>query len=211
MSRRSNNKKSLPDGPAGWYTDPHSHDRLRDSYLDGAHAPQIATVTESVGASGDVAATAEQTQPLWRSGPKGYVELVWSYARGWWKGWRNLFALSGRADRTEFWSFTLVNLGLLLGLYYVDLNLLGTPGKSGGLSTILYVLFLVTSVLAAIRRAHDSGHQGSDLIDFPGLHLLITLGEILLGPSVPPPRHVSDIPPPQIGARPSLPLAPRQD
>lgn len=67
----------------------------------------------------------------------------------------------GRASRTEFWMFTLINLiaGMVIG--FVD-RMLGTTGTHGiGILGGLYNLaVLLPSIGVAIRRLHDTDRSG---------------------------------------------------
>jgi len=79
-----------------------------------------------------------------------YLEVLKKYA-----------VFDGRAHRTEFWMFALVNfiIGIILGI--LD-GILGTPGASGlGFLGGLYGLaVLVPSLAVAVRRLHDIGRSG---------------------------------------------------
>jgi uncharacterized membrane protein YhaH (DUF805 family) len=63
---------------------------------------------------------------------------------------------SGRARRTEYWMFVLVNVvaGMILGI--VD-AILGTGGALAGLYALAV---LVPGVAVAVRRLHDTGRSG---------------------------------------------------
>ena len=69
---------------------------------------------------------------------------------------------SGRARRTEFWMFTLVNLIVMIVLYGLAMAL-----KDGAVGTIFLVLYyayalavLVPSIAVAVRRLHDTNRSG---------------------------------------------------
>ncbi|HLX10532.1 MAG TPA: DUF805 domain-containing protein [Thermoanaerobaculia bacterium] len=65
---------------------------------------------------------------------------------------------SGRADRTEFWSFTVPNalaIGALEGL--LDL-------RTHPLSGLFSLLILIPTVAVAVRRLHDTGRSGWHLL-----------------------------------------------
>ncbi len=80
---------------------------------------------------------------------------------------------SGRARRTEYWMFTLVNFVIVLVLALID-TLLGTGGfhssaRGGGISASanlgllsgLYTLaVLLPSIAVAVRRLHDTDRSG---------------------------------------------------
>jgi uncharacterized membrane protein YhaH (DUF805 family) len=69
---------------------------------------------------------------------------------------------SGRAHRTEYWMFTLVNLIISLILVAVE-NLIGLVPEGGGqgvLSGIYTVAVLLPSLAVGVRRLHDTGRSG---------------------------------------------------
>lgn len=67
---------------------------------------------------------------------------------------------SGRAMRSEFWSFALVNFGISLVLAVVD-AILGTNGNGLGVIGGLYSLAVfLPSIAVSIRRLHDTNRSG---------------------------------------------------
>ncbi|KAA6184389.1 DUF805 domain-containing protein [Thiohalocapsa marina] len=69
---------------------------------------------------------------------------------------------SGRAQRAEYWYFTLFNLLIAIGLGLVDSSL-GTlnPETGYGLFSGLYIiLVLIPSLGVGVRRLHDTGRTG---------------------------------------------------
>ena len=78
-----------------------------------------------------------------------YLEVLRKYA-----------VFEGRAHRTEFWMFVLVNLIISAVLTVVDI-IIGTDGDYGGLLSGLYGLaVLVPSLAVGARRLHDIGRGG---------------------------------------------------
>lgn len=78
-----------------------------------------------------------------------YLEVLTKYAK-----------FGGRAHRTEFWMFTLVNVLVSLVLSAVDVAS-GSYGEFGGLLTGVYSLaVLVPSLAVGARRLHDIGRTG---------------------------------------------------
>ena len=78
-----------------------------------------------------------------------YLEVLKKYA-----------VFDGRAHRTEFWMFALVNVIVSLVLGVVD-GIIGT--RTGGLGLLggLYSLaVLVPSLAVGVRRLHDIGRSG---------------------------------------------------
>ncbi|MBY0012501.1 DUF805 domain-containing protein [Paenibacillus typhae] len=69
---------------------------------------------------------------------------------------KNYFNFSGRARRTEFWMFALVNtlIGFLLAFAEAILEI--TPL----FSTIYYWFIFIPSWAVLVRRLHDSGRTG---------------------------------------------------
>lgn len=79
-----------------------------------------------------------------------YLEVLKKYA-----------TFDGRAHRTEFWMFVLVNIIISIGLSIVD-AVIGTSGDAGaGLLSGLYSLAVLIPTLAVgARRLHDIGRSG---------------------------------------------------
>lgn len=78
-----------------------------------------------------------------------YLEVLRRYA-----------VFEGRAHRTEFWMFVLVNLIISFALSILDYAI-GTDGEYGGLLSGLYGLaVLVPSLAVGARRLHDIGRSG---------------------------------------------------
>ena len=75
---------------------------------------------------------------------------------------KNYVGFSGRAHRTEFWMFVLINLLIMIGLCVVD-SVTGTfnAATGYGLTSGLYSLaVLLPSLAVSIRRLHDTGRSG---------------------------------------------------
>ena len=79
---------------------------------------------------------------------------------------------SGRAQRMEYWMFTLINILVMLGLAILD-ALLGL----GFLSTIYALGVLIPSLAVGVRRLHDTNRSGwwllIGLVPLIGLIVLI--------------------------------------
>ena len=85
---------------------------------------------------------------------------------GWYlEPWRKYDDFKGRAQRKEYWVFSLIHFALLLALWF--LIFAAVSGEQDGL-TILFFIILALYVLAAIlpiyavsiRRMHDTGKSG---------------------------------------------------
>lgn len=72
------------------------------------------------------------------------------------------FDFSGRARRTEFWMFTLINFIVSIIVAVLDTVLGTTMGGAGtGIIGSLYSLaVLIPSVAVGVRRLHDIGKSG---------------------------------------------------
>jgi uncharacterized membrane protein YhaH (DUF805 family) len=79
-----------------------------------------------------------------------YLEVLKKYA-----------TFDGRAHRTEFWMFVLVNIVISIGLNIVD-AVIGTNGEYGGgvLSSIYSLAVLIPTLAVGARRLHDIGKSG---------------------------------------------------
>jgi uncharacterized membrane protein YhaH (DUF805 family) len=100
----------------------------------------------------------------------------------------------GRASRTEFWMYTLINIIVLIVLAIID-HIIGTGFRFGGLLYDIYGLaVLLPGLGVAIRRLHDTGRSGwwmlLCLIPLVSLVLIVFLaldsepGQNQYGPSV---------------------------
>lgn len=79
-----------------------------------------------------------------------YLEVLKKYA-----------VFSGRARRTEFWMFTLVNIAVSMLLAFVDNSFGMTVSYGVGMLSSLYGLaVLIPSLAVAVRRLHDTGRSG---------------------------------------------------
>jgi len=92
---------------------------------------------------------------------------------------KNFKDFKTRASREEFWSFTLVNIIIMILLTIIDINI-GTfdPQSGVGMLSFLYSLFvLIPSLAVGARRLHDINMSGwwqlLGIIPFGGIVLLI--------------------------------------
>ena len=74
----------------------------------------------------------------------------------------------GRANRSEFWYFTLFYFIFLTITYFLDVSFLGwdpmDPTSIGVLSTAYYLVTLIPSFSVTIRRLHDINKSGWNLL-----------------------------------------------
>src|SRR4051812_37748869 len=84
--------------------------------------------------------------------------------------WKNVITknyanFSGRARRSEYWYYTLMNVIILIGLQILiavcAFNQLGAASMILGIVYLLYALgTLVPSLAVGVRRLHDVGKSG---------------------------------------------------
>jgi uncharacterized membrane protein YhaH (DUF805 family) len=90
---------------------------------------------------------------------------------------------SGRARRTEYWLFVLINFLITIAVGYLD-NVLGTKPL---LSLVYTLAVMIPGIAVAVRRMHDSNHSGWWLlVPIVGLVFLFidgTPGNNRFGPS----------------------------
>jgi uncharacterized membrane protein YhaH (DUF805 family) len=91
---------------------------------------------------------------------------------------KNYAVFSGRARRTEFWMFILVNILVTMLLAFVDSSLGMTVSYGVGTLSSLYGLaVLIPSIAVAVRRLHDTGRSGwwwlISLVPFIGIIVLL--------------------------------------
>ncbi len=80
------------------------------------------------------------------------------------KPWKKYATFEGRAQRTEYWTFSLVNAAICIALFIVGLA--GSMHSEGVSPLIaLYILFALAiflpSLAVCVRRLHDSGKGGA--------------------------------------------------
>lgn len=92
---------------------------------------------------------------------------------------------TGRARRSEYWYFTLVNVLITYGLIFLGAALASGADSpaGGGLFVTIYALYslgtLVPSLAAGVRRMHDVGKSGWFLlIPIYNLVLAVTPGQV---------------------------------
>lgn len=69
---------------------------------------------------------------------------------------RDFAEFEGRAHRTEYWMFVLVNLVVLFGIGLVEFML----GMGSTIGFIYSLAILIPSVAVSVRRLHDTGRSG---------------------------------------------------
>ena len=100
-----------------------------------------------------------------------YLEVLKKYA-----------VFNGRARRSEYWYFTLINLGVVVVLAVLDAIIRKVTGLGVGLLGMLYGLaVIVPSIGVAIRRLHDTNRSGwwvlLALVPLVGLVLIVFLAQ----------------------------------
>ena len=75
---------------------------------------------------------------------------------------KNYLGFSGRAHRTEFWMFVLVNLVICIVIGMVEgvLGIRSAETGVGPLTSLYSLAVLLPSIAVAIRRLHDIGRSG---------------------------------------------------
>lgn len=116
------------------------------------------------------------------------------------------FTFQGRASRTEYWSFTIINL-LILWVFWFISKLVDIPEEAmsegipvfpkdpvlalifGSLYLIFCIAIFFPSLAVTVRRLHDRNHSGFWVIAqlIPLLNLVVLL--MLLLPSSPYPNY----------------------
>ena len=67
---------------------------------------------------------------------------------------------SGRAMRSEFWPFVLINAGIGFALSFGDINILRTPYHRVTLANIFGLAIILPTFAVLVRRLHDTGRRG---------------------------------------------------
>ncbi|MDH3321776.1 MAG: DUF805 domain-containing protein [Flavobacteriaceae bacterium] len=92
---------------------------------------------------------------------------------------KNYFVFTGRARRSEYWNFVLINFmnSFLLSLIDMTFGLVDAETGYGTFSTTYGLAVLIPGVAVGIRRMHDVGKSGwYILIPFYNLVLAATPG-----------------------------------
>ena len=73
----------------------------------------------------------------------------------------NYATFSGRANRGEYWWWTLAGFLIALALAIVDASVFGTPpGEAGPLSGVWSLIIFIPSLAIGARRLHDTDRSG---------------------------------------------------
>lgn len=91
-----------------------------------------------------------------RVGKSNLNNLIMNITEAYVKVLQNFAVFNGRARRSEYWYFVLMNVLVSIGLGFVG----GFLGFGETLSNIYYLAVLVPSLAAAVRRMHDVGKSG---------------------------------------------------
>jgi len=70
--------------------------------------------------------------------------------------WKKYAVFSGRATRSEYWYFVLINMAISIILVSIDKNI----ADGGILYTIYSIAIIIPSVAVAARRLHDTDRTG---------------------------------------------------
>ena len=84
-------------------------------------------------------------------------------------------AFSGRADRKKFWTVVIINsiIGSLLGYIFA---FIGVQWLTTVISVVWWLIVLLPTLGVSVRRLHDVGKNGWNLLWF----LLPLIGQIIL-------------------------------
>lgn len=85
---------------------------------------------------------------------------------------KNYTGFAGRARRTEFWMFTLVNILVALGVSLIGAII----GARAALSTLYSLAVLLPGLAVSMRRLHDTNRSGWWLL----IALVPVIGAIVL-------------------------------
>lgn len=69
---------------------------------------------------------------------------------------KNYTGFSGRARRTEFWMFCLINFAIVIALSIIEWIL----GTNGIIAVLYYLAILLPAIAVSIRRLHDTDRSG---------------------------------------------------
>ena len=69
---------------------------------------------------------------------------------------KNYAVFTGRARRTEYWMFALINFLVAMAIGIVD----GVLGGSGVIGMLYFLAVLIPAIAVSVRRLHDTGRSG---------------------------------------------------
>ena len=87
-------------------------------------------------------------------------------------GWQNIFNISGRATRSEYWTFGILNSILITG---IQIGFFGNA-KAVLPITILMIAVFIASITISIRRLHDINKSGWWLL----INAIPAIGQLVL-------------------------------
>lgn len=67
---------------------------------------------------------------------------------------------NGRARRSEYWSFALVNFFISIEIFIID----AVIGSFGMLGFLYSIAIIIPAIAVSVRRLHDTGHSGWNLL-----------------------------------------------
>ena len=77
--------------------------------------------------------------------------------------WRKFADSTGRASRREYWTFTLINAAIYIGLSIIGAMISGPRSESNQFQCLVGIFnpaALIPSIMVGIRRLHDIGRSG---------------------------------------------------
>ncbi|MGA0559677.1 DUF805 domain-containing protein [Larkinella sp. VNQ87] len=89
---------------------------------------------------------------------------------------------NGRARRSEYWQFFLINMGITQVLNFTNILLFGGSTLMGMVTMLFSLATLVPSVAVAIRRMHDVNKSGWYCL-IPVYNLILACTEGTAGPN----------------------------
>ena len=90
--------------------------------------------------------------------------------------WRKYADFKDSASRSQFWSFTLINLVFSLIIYIVTSSFFDNEWINDGISLLFQIIITVPSLEITVRRLHDTNRSGW----FCLLDLLPIIGSLVL-------------------------------
>lgn len=72
--------------------------------------------------------------------------------------WKKYVTFSGRAQRAEYWTFSLVNFVILMALAVPAVST--NNGILINVATLIVLAMLLPSIAVSVRRLHDTGRNG---------------------------------------------------
>jgi len=89
------------------------------------------------------------------------------------EGWKKYADFSGRARRQEYWSWTLINMGIIFGITFIEAMF---DSELFIISTLFQLAIIIPGWAVSVRRLHDTNRSGWTLL----LNIIPLIGSLIV-------------------------------